>query len=240
MKIKPFLSPRSSQAFLGTVLLVQPYWIVEIYATFSYFNSSNGSGLFRHTRPIEVLFRDPWWVAACGKLLWVIKDHYEISLRQVININPRFGVMLAAMVLSIVFVGLDILSVTGVFRNSSTVGVNPFWKLALVFKCLTDTVILDDFKTALDRLWTFRRGTLGIMSLSARLRRQQNQQQLSPQQLPRVSSDDGKTPSVNSQVHAEHASTLHSPAQEGEQRLEDPDVYELRPPPATLQLRPAD
>ncbi len=32
--------------------------------------------------------------------------------------------------------------------------VNPYWKLALVFKALTDTIILDDFKTCLDRLRT--------------------------------------------------------------------------------------
>lgn len=30
--------------------------------------------------------------------------------------------------------------------------VNPYWKLALVFKCLTDMIILDDFKTCLDKL----------------------------------------------------------------------------------------
>ena len=30
--------------------------------------------------------------------------------------------------------------------------INPFWKLSLVFKCLTDTIVLDDFKTELKRL----------------------------------------------------------------------------------------
>ncbi|KAJ9500331.1 hypothetical protein H2202_004126 [Exophiala xenobiotica] len=30
--------------------------------------------------------------------------------------------------------------------------INPFWKLSLVFKCLTDTIMLDDFKTELKRL----------------------------------------------------------------------------------------
>lgn len=68
--------------------------------------------------------------------------------------------MLVAMALSIVFVLLDILSVTEILSDALPVGVNPFWKLALVFKCLTDTVILDDFKTALDRLWEFRRTSL--------------------------------------------------------------------------------
>ena len=30
--------------------------------------------------------------------------------------------------------------------------INPYWKMALVFKALTDTIILDDFKTCLERL----------------------------------------------------------------------------------------
>lgn len=35
--------------------------------------------------------------------------------------------------------------------------INPVWKLALVFKCFTDTIILDDFKTTLDKLSRRRR-----------------------------------------------------------------------------------
>jgi hypothetical protein len=30
--------------------------------------------------------------------------------------------------------------------------INPYWKLALIFKCLTDNIMLDDFKTELQRL----------------------------------------------------------------------------------------
>lgn len=30
--------------------------------------------------------------------------------------------------------------------------INPYWKLALVFKCLTDNIMLDDFKAVLQRL----------------------------------------------------------------------------------------
>lgn len=69
--------------------------------------------------------------------------------------------MLAAMALSIIFCLLDILSVTSVLSDALPTGVNPFWKLALVFKCLTDTLVLDDFKTALDKLWSLRRESLG-------------------------------------------------------------------------------
>ncbi|PSR82528.1 hypothetical protein BD289DRAFT_371086 [Coniella lustricola] len=160
LKLKPFMTPRASRWFIGSVLLVQPYWVLEIYATFAYFNNIN-EHLFTHTRPVEAIFRDPWWVAACGKLLWIFKTHYEMTLREVITISPRFAVMLTAMALSIAFVVLDILSVIRVFPDGASVGVNPFWKLALVFKCCTDTVILDDFKTALDRLWMSRKATLG-------------------------------------------------------------------------------
>lgn len=84
-----------------------------------------------------------------------------MTFGQVIIISPRFAVMLAAMALSMVFCLLDILSVTRVLSDALPTGVNPFWKLALVFKCLTDTLILDDFKTALDKLWSLRRESLG-------------------------------------------------------------------------------
>lgn len=30
--------------------------------------------------------------------------------------------------------------------------INPFWKFAFIFKCFTDSIILDDFKASLDRL----------------------------------------------------------------------------------------
>jgi hypothetical protein len=54
-----------------------------------------------------------------------------------------------SMCLSVVFIIVDILSVTSVLETGS---INPFWKFSFVFKCLTDTIVLDDFKTALDRI----------------------------------------------------------------------------------------
>lgn len=53
------------------------------------------------------------------------------------------------MTLSVIFIVVDILAVTPVINLGV---INPFWKFAFVFKCLTDTIILDDFKTALDKL----------------------------------------------------------------------------------------
>lgn len=55
MKIKPFLPRYASLIFIITVILVQPYWVVEIYANFAFFHGINH--LFEHTRPYEALCR---------------------------------------------------------------------------------------------------------------------------------------------------------------------------------------
>lgn len=105
--------------------------------------------------------RDPWWVLAAILLVYNIVNKYDITLTQIVRISPRFAVMLGAMLLSIIFIILDVLSVTSVLSGSLPVGINPFWKLSFVFKCLTDSVVLDDFKTALDRLRAFKISRLG-------------------------------------------------------------------------------
>ncbi|RJE20431.1 hypothetical protein PHISCL_07241 [Aspergillus sclerotialis] len=58
------------------------------------------------------------------------------------------------MCLSIAFIVTDTCAVLGAFKTVLPKGLEPFWKLSFIFKCLCDTVILDDFKTALDRLRT--------------------------------------------------------------------------------------
>jgi len=55
MKNRPFLGRRASLFYIGTVILAQPYWVLEIYANFTYFNNINN--LFHYTRPYEALFR---------------------------------------------------------------------------------------------------------------------------------------------------------------------------------------
>jgi hypothetical protein len=162
MKIRPFLSKQASYFFIGTVILAQPYWVMEIYANFTYFHGVND--LFLHTRPWEALCRDPWWIFTTVFLFWVIKTQYSLTIKEIIRISPRFGIMLLAMILSIIFIILDILAVTNVLRIPGTTGINPFWKLAFVFKCLTDAVVLDDFKVALDRLRAFKISRLGSFS----------------------------------------------------------------------------
>lgn len=162
MKIKPFLNKPVSYIFIGTVILAQPYWVLEIYANFAYFHGVNR--LFERTRPYEALCRDPWWIFTTVYLFWVIKTQYEMTVKEIVRISPRFGIMLLAMVLSIVFILCDILTVTKAIKLAGTTGINPFWKLAFVFKCLTDAVVLDDFKMALDRLRAFRISRLGSFS----------------------------------------------------------------------------
>jgi hypothetical protein len=81
-----------------------------------------------------------------------IRTRYNFGILELMYLSPRFGVMLLAMTLSIIFTIIDICSVTEAFKSALPVGINPFWKLAFVFKLLTDSVILDDFKTALDKL----------------------------------------------------------------------------------------
>lgn len=176
MKIKPFLNKTASTIFIGTVILVQPYWVVEIYANFTYFHNIND--VFLHTRPFEALCRDPWWIYTTVALFYYIKTRYELTIGDILRVSPRFGIMMGAMLLSICFIILDVCSITKAIRSSLPVGINPFWKLAFVFKCLTDSVILDDFKTALDRLRAFKISRIGSFSIDSSDRRVRGDREL--------------------------------------------------------------
>ncbi|KAJ5349070.1 hypothetical protein MYU51_011873 [Penicillium brevicompactum] len=159
MKNRPFLSRRVSRIYIITVMLCWPYWVLEIYANFTYFNNINT--IFLKTRPLEPLFRDPWWIFTTISLFWAIKRDYNFGLWEIIHISPRFGIMLASMILSIVFIIIDTCSVLNAFPSILPTGVEPFWKLSFVFKCLCDAIVLDDFKTALDtmrRHWMQKKG----------------------------------------------------------------------------------
>nr|POE56527.1 dna damage tolerance protein rhc31 [Quercus suber] len=160
IKNKPFLSTWGSRVYITTVLLVQPYWVLEITANFLYFDDR--SALFIYTRPYEALFRDPWWIFTVLSLFYEIRTRYEFGYIEIMRVSPRFAILLGAMLLSIGFIIVDILAVTHVIHATGLPdGVNPFWKLAFIFKCLTDTIVLDDFKTALDRLKTYRLHQMG-------------------------------------------------------------------------------
>lgn len=48
--------------------------------------------------------------------------------------------------------------------------INPYWKLALVFKCLTDNILLDDFKSVLQRLGESKEdGTIAMLPNSVNM-----------------------------------------------------------------------
>jgi hypothetical protein len=90
-------------------------------------------------------------------LLCTIKSVYSFDIVELINVAPRFGIMLASMCLSITFMIVETCSVLHAFNTTGLpTGIQPFWKLSFVFKCLCDTIILDDFKTALDRIRSHR------------------------------------------------------------------------------------
>lgn len=162
LKNKPFLSRKVSIFYITTVIIAQGYWVLEIYANFTFFNNINK--IFLKTRPFEALFRDPWWIFTTISLVWNIHHRYDLTVYQIVRISPRFGVLLVSMGLSMVFILIDILAVTRVFNaHALPDGINPFWKLAFVFKCLTDTIVLDDFKTALDRLSKARKRQLSTV-----------------------------------------------------------------------------
>ncbi|RBR20093.1 uncharacterized protein FIESC28_05372 [Fusarium coffeatum] len=152
IKNKPFLRKRYNVIYIGTIILVQPYWVLEIYANFTYFNHPY-SNLFRTTRPLEALCRDPWWIFTALNLFWNIKYRYEFKYIELIRISPRFGLLLLSMTISIIFIIIDLLAVTPVLPIGY---INPFWKFSFIFKCFTDTIVLDDFKTALDKLSRYK------------------------------------------------------------------------------------
>lgn len=56
--------------------------------------------------------------------------------------------MLACMILSIIFVLTD--AAVSAAKVTASSGINPYWRFALVFKCASDTIFLDDFKSVLD------------------------------------------------------------------------------------------
>jgi hypothetical protein len=82
---------------------------------------------------------------------------YSFGIVELVIVAPRFGIILVSMCLSIIFMIVETCSVLHMFNAADLpTGIQPFWKLSFVFKCLCDTVILDDFKTALDQIRSHR------------------------------------------------------------------------------------
>jgi hypothetical protein len=163
LKIKPFIVSDSAggslfpattgkwirYVYLGTLCCTIPPIILQITDNFRFFN--NLGNLYVRVRPYEPLFRDPWWIFTCLVLFHVVSKCYGTGVLELVKRSPRFGILLGAISAAIVFTCLDIASSIHEFIGS-TDGINPWWKLSLVCKCLTDTIMLDDFKTELRRL----------------------------------------------------------------------------------------
>jgi hypothetical protein len=147
LKIRPFLPKWGSYFFIGSLIAVQPFWVAEAWSNFEYFNNLGSTANLR-MRPWEALVRDPWWIFTTWKLIDIISKTYMFKVWGLVKINPRFGVMLGCMFISIAFLLTDI--VISALRKSSLSGINPYWRFALVFKCASDTIFLDDFKSVLD------------------------------------------------------------------------------------------
>jgi hypothetical protein len=118
MKIKPFFTgdhpsfgPRYCKwvrwIFLTTLAMTIPALIFEIFNNFRFFN--NYSKLYQTVRPYEPLMRDPWWIFSCATLFHVIRKSYSMKFFKLIG-HPRFGIMLVAIFLAIIFTIVDILS----------------------------------------------------------------------------------------------------------------------------------
>ncbi|KIW75517.1 hypothetical protein Z517_10259 [Fonsecaea pedrosoi CBS 271.37] len=160
MKIKPFFMDSRSmfkpetgkwvrRIYLGTLALTIPFICWQISNNFRFFNNIND--FYVKVRPYEPLMRDPWWVFTCLTLFYVINSVYGTGVFELIKRSPRFGILLCAICFSLIFTAVDIAASIHDFTGSID-GINPWWKLSLVFKCLTDTIMLDDFKTELKRL----------------------------------------------------------------------------------------
>ena len=154
-------------------------------------------------RPYEPLMRDPWWVFCCGVLFYVISKSYGMGIITIIKRSPRFGILFVSIILALVFTALDIAASIHSFIGS-TDGINPFWKLSLVFKCLTDAILLDDFKTELKRLG---------------LRRMKRDEKRRQSQVLVLDDDDGLDSDDDAYMHHSNgdiiAPVLNSPASQG-------------------------
>jgi hypothetical protein len=118
-KIRPFFTgsqasfgPRISvwvtKIYLGTLAMTIPPLIFQIYNNFRYFN--NISMLYEHVRPYESLMRDPWWIFSVLTFFHVIRKVYSLNAFRLVRRSPRFGILLAAMALAIIFTIMDILA----------------------------------------------------------------------------------------------------------------------------------
>jgi hypothetical protein len=127
MKIRPFFSgPQASfrpsvcrwvtRIYLTSLAMTFPALVFEIYNNFRFFN--NISRLYEKARPYEPFMRDPWWIFSSGVLLHVTRKAFSLKIFTLVRKSPRFGILLAAIMLAIGFTIMDILS--SVIKGLST------------------------------------------------------------------------------------------------------------------------
>lgn len=119
LKIRPFfVGPHTSfrpgvckwvrRVYLTTLAMTVPPVIFQIFNNYRFFN--NISRLYVRVRPYEPLMRDPWWIFSCLVLFHMIRACYSLNIFRLMAECPRFGILLAAIFLAVVFTILDVLA----------------------------------------------------------------------------------------------------------------------------------
>ncbi|KAL2833730.1 hypothetical protein BDW59DRAFT_168816 [Aspergillus cavernicola] len=165
LKIRPFFVGRHPSfgpgvcmwvrcVYLTTLAMTVPVLIFQIFNNFRFFN--NISRLYERVRPYEPLMRDPWWVFSCLTLFHMIQKSYSLNIFPLMAKCLRFAILLAAIFLAIALTLMDVLACI-IPSLSVTYGINPYWKIALIFKCLADNIMLDNFQSVLQQLQGLQR-----------------------------------------------------------------------------------
>ena len=161
LKVKPFFIGKSPRLHYRTGKTVQwgycialcltvPVWIFNAYNNFQW--NINTRTIYRQARPLEFIARDPWRIFTNVVLLHIIGRSYGISVLEFVSKSPRLGILALAIVFAITFTVVDIVAAVLGDKLSNVDGINPFWKLSLVLKCLVDAIMLDDFTTELRQI----------------------------------------------------------------------------------------
>ena len=64
------------------------------------------------------MHRDPWWVFTCVTLFHIIRKCYGATVLELIKRSPRFGLLLASIILAMVFTILDLVGSIKNFTGS--------------------------------------------------------------------------------------------------------------------------
>lgn len=126
-----YFSRRTSKAVrrvcIGTLAATVPVWIFNAYNNFL----PMGHQHQQQARPCTI-----------GR-------SYGLSAIELVGRSAKLGIALIAIVFAATFTIVDVVATILEGGLGPVHGINPWWKFALVFKCLTDPINLDDFATEL-------------------------------------------------------------------------------------------